>query len=64
MVTHHVHQPTCSVEIGLGIAIGLAVLFAIFNTAFPHTAMLGRVPGSTVYRNVKQYPNAQVRDRS
>ncbi len=28
--------------------------------AFPHTAVLGRVPGSMVYRNVKQYPDAQV----
>jgi len=49
-----------SVEIGLGIAIGLALLLAVYQTAFPHTAVLGRVPGSTVYRNIKQYPNATV----
>ncbi|KAG2497041.1 hypothetical protein HYH03_005043 [Edaphochlamys debaryana] len=49
-----------SIEIGLGIAIGLAMLIVIYESAFPHTALLGRIPGSGVYRNVKQYPNAQM----
>ncbi|GLC36560.1 Proton/sulfate cotransporter 2 [Pleodorina starrii] len=49
-----------SIEIGLGIAIGLALLIVIYESAFPHTAMVGRIPGSSVYRNVKQYPNAQL----
>ena len=49
-----------SIEIGLGIAIGLAMLIVIYESAFPHTAMLGRIPGSGVYRNVKQYPSAQL----
>ena len=26
---------------------------------FPHTAVLGRLPGTNVFRNVKQYPEAQ-----
>ena len=26
---------------------------------FPHTAILGRLPGTNVYRNVKQYPEAK-----
>ena len=39
-----------SVEIGLAIAIGLHVIIALFETAFPHTAVLGRIPKSTVYR--------------
>ncbi|PNH07849.1 Proton/sulfate cotransporter 2 [Tetrabaena socialis] len=49
-----------SIEIGLGIAIGLAILVVVYESAFPHTAMLGRIPGSGVYRNVKQYPQAQL----
>ena len=33
----------------------------LFQIAFPHTAVLGQLPGaSTVYRNVKQYPDAQL----
>lgn len=39
-----------SVEIGLAIAVGLHVLIALWQTAFPHTAALGRIPASSVYR--------------
>jgi sulfate transporter 4 len=49
-----------SIEVGLAIAIGLAVLMALYQTAFPHTAILGKVPGSTIYRNIKQYKESQV----
>ena len=35
-----------SVEVGLAIAIGLAVLLVLYQVAFPHIAVLGRVPGS------------------
>lgn len=45
-----------SIEIGLAISIGLALLVVIYESAFPHTALLGRISGSGVYRNVKQYP--------
>lgn len=33
---------------------------ALYQTAFPHTAVLGKVPGSTIYRNIKQYKESQV----
>lgn len=49
-----------SVEVGLAIAVGLAVLIALYHAAFPHTAVLGKLPGMTVYRNVDQYPDSQV----
>lgn len=42
------------IELGLGVAIGLALLIVIFESAFPHTAMLGRIDRSTVYRNIEQ----------
>jgi sulfate transporter 4 len=42
------------IELGLAISIGLALLIVIFESAFPHTAMLGRVDRSTVYRNIEQ----------
>ena len=32
------------VEIGLGIAIGLAIMLVVYQSAFPHTAVLGRLP--------------------
>lgn len=49
-----------SIEIGLGISIGLAVMIVVYESAFPHTALLGRVGSTGVYRNVKQYPDAMV----
>lgn len=38
------------VEIGLAIAIGLSIAIILYKTAFPHTAVLGRLPQTTVYR--------------
>ncbi|DBA70951.1 TPA: hypothetical protein ACH3X2_011394 [Trebouxia sp. C0005] len=32
---------------------------AWLGTGFPHLAVLGRLPGTTVYRNVNQYPEAE-----
>ena len=47
------------VEIGLGVAVILSLLIVLYETAYPHTAVLGRLQGSSVYRNVKQYPEAE-----
>ncbi|CAL5218904.1 g648 [Coccomyxa viridis] len=47
------------VDIGLGISIGTSVVLALYKSAFPKTSMLGRLPDTTVYRNVKQYPEAR-----
>jgi len=50
------------VELGLGIAVGLSLLIVIFESAYPHTAVLGRLPGTTQYRNVKNYRQAELYD--
>jgi sulfate transporter 4 len=47
------------VEIGLAIAVGVSLLLVTYESAYPHTAVLGRLPGTTVYRNTKQYPEAE-----
>jgi sulfate transporter 4 len=47
------------VEIGLAIAVGVSLLIVIYESAYPHTIVLGRLPGTTVYRNVKQYPETE-----
>ncbi|OIW07298.1 hypothetical protein TanjilG_11932 [Lupinus angustifolius] len=44
-----------SAVIGL---VGVSLAFVIHESANPHIAILGRLPGTTVYRNVKQYPEA------
>lgn len=50
------------VELGLGIAVGLSLLLVIFESAYPHTAILGRLPGTTEYRNIKNYRQAEKYD--
>lgn len=47
------------VELGLGIAVGISLLIVIFESAYPHTAVLGRLPGTHQYRNIKQYTDAE-----
>ena len=40
-----------SVEVGLAISIGLALLLVVYQVAFPHTAVLGRLSNaSNIYR--------------
>ena len=49
------------VEIGLAISIGLSVLIALWKSAFPHTAVLGQLPDTTVYRCAAHvYPGRRV----
>eukprot|EP00775_Hariotina_reticulata_P008330 gene8330-8515_t len=48
------------IELGLAMAIGLAILIVVFESAFPHTAVLGRVDRTSVYRNIQQYPSAEM----
>jgi len=40
-------------ELGLGISIGLALMMVILESAFPHTAVLGQIERTTVYRCVR-----------
>ncbi|CAJ2669381.1 unnamed protein product [Trifolium pratense] len=46
------------IEIGVLVGVGASLAFVIHESANPHVAVLGRLPGTTVYRNVKQYPEA------
>ncbi|XP_010905703.1 sulfate transporter 4.1, chloroplastic isoform X2 [Elaeis guineensis] len=46
------------IEIGVVIGVGFSLAFVIHESANPHTAVLGRLPGTTVYRNILQYPEA------
>jgi sulfate transporter 4 len=50
------------VELGLGISVGISLLLVLFESAYPHTAVLGRLPGTHQYRNIKQYPDAEEYD--
>ncbi|XP_061997766.1 probable sulfate transporter 4.2 isoform X1 [Rosa rugosa] len=46
------------IEIGVLVGVGVSLAFVIYESANPHIAVLGRLPGTTVYRNTQQYPEA------
>lgn len=46
------------IEIGVLVGVGVSLAFVIHESANPHIAVLGRLPGTTVYRNTLQYPEA------
>ncbi|KAF7126972.1 hypothetical protein RHSIM_Rhsim11G0051600 [Rhododendron simsii] len=47
-----------SVEIGLLIAVGLSFAKIQLQVTRPRTALLGKLPRTSVYRNMHQYPDA------
>ncbi|CAN6478090.1 unnamed protein product [Victoria cruziana] len=47
-----------SVEIGLLIAVSISFARIIFHVMRPHTALLGNIPGTSLYRNTELYPEA------
>ncbi|KAL2608193.1 hypothetical protein R1flu_026766 [Riccia fluitans] len=47
-----------SIEIGLLIAVIISFAKILLHVTRPHTALLGNIPDTTVYRNVDQYPEA------
>ncbi|XP_047325890.1 sulfate transporter 4.1, chloroplastic-like isoform X2 [Impatiens glandulifera] len=46
------------IEIGVLVGVGVSLAFVIHESANPNVAVLGRLPGTTIYRNLKQYPEA------
>ncbi|XP_047324908.1 probable sulfate transporter 3.5 [Impatiens glandulifera] len=48
-----------SMDIGLMLSVGLAILRSLLYVARPATCKLGNMPNSTLYRDVQQYPEAK-----
>ncbi|EOA37411.1 hypothetical protein CARUB_v10011339mg [Capsella rubella] len=47
-----------SVEIGLLVAVGISFAKILLQVTRPRTAILGKIPGTSVHRNINQYPEA------
>ncbi|KAG6524164.1 sulfate transporter 1.2-like [Zingiber officinale] len=47
-----------SVEIGLLVAISISLAKILLQVTRPRTALLGNIPGTSIYRNIEQYPEA------
>jgi SulP family sulfate permease len=50
------------IEEGILIGVVLSLTMVIYRSAYPHMASLGRIPGTTQYRNVERYAEAEERD--
>jgi SulP family sulfate permease len=48
--------------VGIALAVGLSLLDLVMRASSPHTAVLGRVPGTDRYRDVQDVPDAEVVD--
>ena len=44
--------------VGILIAVGLSLLIIVLQASSPHTAVLGRLPGTNTYRDVADHPDA------
>ena len=47
------------VELGIGVAVAASIVVVAARMMTPHTAVLGRLPGTNVYRNVNRFPDAE-----
>lgn len=54
---------TLSLGIEQGIAVGvvLSLVMLIYRTTRPHVAVLGRIPGTDIYRNIERFEKAEQR---
>jgi SulP family sulfate permease len=50
------------VELGLGVAVVASLAVVLRQTTRPHIAVLGRIPGTTQFRNVDRSPDAVTTD--
>ncbi len=50
---------TLGIEAGIGLGVGASLLWFVVQTTRPHAAVLGRLPGTSAYRNVERHPEAQ-----
>ncbi|GMV44191.1 MAG: sodium-independent anion transporter [Myxococcales bacterium] len=47
------------IEEGILVGVGASLLWFVVRSTRPHFAVLGRLPGSTVWRNVRNFPEAR-----
>ncbi len=50
---------TLGIEAGIGLGVAASLLWFVVQTTRPHAAVLGRLPGTSAYRNVERHPEAE-----
>jgi SulP family sulfate permease len=59
MLTTFLATLAAGIEQGILIGVGASLLWFVVRTTRPHFAVLGRLPGTRTYRNVKRHPEAE-----
>jgi SulP family sulfate permease len=47
------------IEPGIGVGVAASLALFVLRSTRPHNAVLGRLPGTDVFRNVKNFPEAE-----
>jgi SulP family sulfate permease len=47
------------VEEGIGIGMGISVFLVIKQNSYTHLEVLGRIPGTATYKDLKKFPEAK-----
>lgn len=47
------------IEEGILVGVGASLLWFVYRTTKPHVAVMGRLPETTVYRNIERYPEVE-----
>lgn len=46
---------------GIGLSVGISLLVMIYRSTKPHYAVVGKIPGMRIYRNIKRFDNVIIR---
>ncbi len=53
---------TIGIEEGIALGIVLSLALILYKSSYPHHAILGRIPGTNIFRNIKRFPNVELSD--
>ena len=48
------------IQEGIGIGVLLSLLVIIYNVSYPHIAVVGKIKGTSEYRNIERYKNLEI----
>lgn len=59
MIVAFVATLALGIELGIAVAVAASLVVVAARMMAPHTAVLGRLPGTTIYRNLERFPDAE-----
>jgi SulP family sulfate permease len=51
------------IQQGIAIGVGISLFMVLYETSYPHYAVLGRLPSGDTFRNIKRYAEAKEIDK-